>query len=540
LLDRPSIRLLYRPHPNRSNPIVPQGFQLLLNLDEINGIPGTVFASFYSTCQIDPSFKGTKVLIRGHLIYPEIVFDQNESILNLDGLIEFINNVMLQHQGIHALPSPSRANSSLPRSRVDIPLLCESYGYAARLIEASRRFGDVKYQFHRRVNWTQRYDEKFYELEAACFLSDPEAYLAQQQCVAPQVSDVFAQKLHLRQVVTVLMKVSAHWLFRVLGSVANRGIRLSGASIYRKCYVDDIELVFDPEELGVVRAVYPFPLNTGRQLRYVRFLLDKGYRFKLAGNPYLMMDLVRFLVRRDVRSLKCMESRAQVRHAGQVAEQGFKTVQLSDEFDIGSLDFARTLARLSVHVINSAHGVGKYFPMHAYQEFHVITERQTQYYHAVRPCRYTLRMLNDRTALPSQSTGSTNTPGINFVFLSQVFEGVTNVIASNEAFVLKRLNAEFAGSPSIRLLYRPHPNRSNPIVPQGFQLLLNLDEINGIPGTVFASFYSTCQIDPSFKGTKVLIRGHLIYPEIVFDQNESILNSDGLINLLCNLIHKLN
>jgi len=420
-------------------------------------------------------------------------------------------------------------------TQVEIPLLRESSVFAGRLIEATRRFGDMKYQFHRRVNWTHRYDEKFYQLEADCFQSDPEAYLAYQTRVAPQVSDVFVYKLRPKQVITVLMKVAAHWLFGVLGSVANRGIRLSGASIYRKCYVDDIELVFDPEERGVVRAVYPFPLNTGRQLRYLRFLHDKKYRFKLAGNPYLMMDLIRFLLRRDVRSLQSMESRAQVRHACQVAEHGFKKVQLSDEFDIGSLDFARTLARLSVHVINSAHGVGKYFPMHAYQEFYVITERQKQYYHAIRPCSYTLRTLNDRAVLSSPTTELVVSPKIRFVFLSQVFEGVTDVISSNEATLLRRLSTEFADSLDIRLLYRPHPNRHQFVVPEGFQLLLSLDEVNGHLDTVFASFYSTCQIDPAFKGRKVLIRGHLIYPEISFDDVESIYESEGLVRY----IHKI-
>jgi hypothetical protein len=425
-------------------------------------------------------------------------------------------------------------------TEIEIPLLIESTAFAQRLTEASRRFGDVKYQFHRRVNWTQRYDEKFYGLEADCFESDPEAYLACQSRVAPQVLDVFVQKLLLKQTITVLLKVAAHWLFRLLGGVASRRVHLKGASIYRKCYVDDIELVFDPDEMGVVRAVFPFPLNTGRQLRYLRFLHEKGYRFKLAGNPYLVKDLVRFLLQRDVRSLQRLESRAQVRHACQVAAQGFKTVQLSDEFDIGSLDFARTLARLSVHVINSAHGVGKYFPMHAYQEFHVITERQTQYYHAVRPCRYTLRTLNDRAALSRTSTDLTIIPGIRFVFLSQVFEGVSNVVSSNEAVVLKRLSEEFADSPDISLLYRPHPNRHELALPQGFKLLLSLDEVNGHPGTVFASFYSTCQIDPSFKGRKVLVRGHLIYPEISFGDTESICNTEGLIAYIYKLVVECN
>ncbi|MFI5447137.1 hypothetical protein [Polaromonas sp. UC242_47] len=420
---------------------------------------------------------------------------------------------------------------------IEIPLLRESAAFAARLIEAASRFGDAKYQFHRRVNWSHRYDETFYERESDFFRSAPDAYLAGNQHTAPQLVDVFVQKLRPKQVVTVLMKVAAHWIFHVLGSFSGRPSRMSGVHIYRKCYVDDIELVFDPEEIGVVRAVYPFPISVRRQFRYLRFLREKGYRFKLAGYHYSPRDLVSFLARRDVRSLQQLESRAQVRHAYQVVALGIKTIQLSDEFDIGSLDFARTLARFPVRVINSAHGVGKYFPVHAYQEFHVVTERQAQYYHAVRPCCYTLRTLNDKAAKAGAELRQGNMSGshgqtINFVFLSQVFDGVGEVIASNEAGAVARLNAEFAGLPEVRLLYRPHPNKHQSLAPEGFELLLHLEEVNGHSGTVFASFFSTCQIDPSFKGCKVLLRGELIYPAIAFDNSETIVDLDGLVDMI--------
>jgi hypothetical protein len=231
-----------------------------------------------------------------------------------------------------------------------------------------------------------------------------------------------------------------------------------------------------------------------------------------------------------------MESRAQVRHARQLSALGMKTVQLSDEFDIGSLDFGRTLARLSVHTVNSAHGVGKYFPIHAYSEFHVITERQAQYYHSVRPCHYSLRTLNDRLPLMGLSSASRETSDVQLVFLSQVFDGVTEVVSNNETIVLKQLSEEFADSSNLCLHYKPHPNRHKPIVPRGFKLLLNVDEVNGNPGTVFVSFYSTCQIDPSFKGRKVLIRCPLIYPEIVFDELEIIFELDELISFINNEI----
>lgn len=417
-------------------------------------------------------------------------------------------------------------------TKVDIPMFRASAAFAARLIEGARSFGDTKYQFHRRVNWTYRYDEKFYDVEADYFQTDPDAYLAEQHSIEPHIIDVFALKLRTKQVVMVLLKVAAHWLFRIIGSATRFEVRLNGASIYRKCYVDDIELVFDPEEVGVLRAVYPFPLNAGRQFRYLIYLYKKGYLFTLTGNPYVVKDLIRFLVRRDVRSLQRLETRAQVRHAQEVVKLGIGIVQLSDEFDIGSLDFARTLSRFPVGVVNSAHGVGKYLPVHAYQEFHVITERQQEYYYAARPCQYTLRKLNDLTKSSSSNDSIAGSTVIRFVFLSQVFSSVSDIVASNEAVVLKRLSTEFAGSQHVSLFYRPHPNQHQPAVPHGFKLLMSLEEVNGHSSTVFASFYSTCQIDPAFKGLKVLIRGHLIYPEIVFDETEKIYNADQLISFI--------
>ena len=429
-------------------------------------------------------------------------------------------------------------------SRVEIPLLRESAPFAARLIAAARQFDEPKYQFHRRVNWSHRYEESFYELEAECFRADPEAYLAGQARTPPRLADVFRQRLRGKQVLTVLAKVFAHWLFRWLGLFAERGIRAQHIATYRKGYVDDIELVFDPAEPGVLRAIYPFPINLRRQLRYLRALRQRGHRFKLAGHAYGLGDLIRFLGQRDVHSLMRLESRAQVRHAREVVALGVKAIQLSDEFDIGSLDFARTLARLAMRVVNSAHGVGKYFPVHAYQEFRVLTRRQAEYYHAVGRCAYPLRRLNDTApSMPAHAQAHVHAhapapaqPGserrVQLVLLSQAFVGVSEVIAANEARVVERLRAEFAAAPGVRLLYKPHPNNHRPAAPAGFERLSGLAEVNGQAGTVFVSFFSTCQIDPAFKGRKVLLRGELIHPEISFDDSETIVDIAGLVDLV--------
>ena len=419
-------------------------------------------------------------------------------------------------------------------STPEIPLLRESAAFAARIVDAAGRRGEPKYHAHRRANWSHRYSERFYAREVECFNAAPDAYLAGQAGAEPDLPDVYAQRLRPRQVVVVLMKVLAHWLFHLLGSPADRRLRASGIRTYRKCYVDDIELVFDPAEPGVVRAVYPFPLNLRRQLRYLIFLRQEGHRFKLAGNPYLPADLARFLLRRDVRSMMQLESRAQLRHACDVAALGVDCVQLSDEFDIGSLDFARRLGRTRARIVNSAHGVGKYLPVHAYREFHVLTGKQQQYYHAVRPCSYGLRRLNDRAAAvnPAASGRSTDGAWVRLVWLSQKFAAAGDVIAENESHVVGRLHAGLAGVDGIALYYKPHPNSNAADAPAGFRSLTDLADVNGRDGTVFASFFSTCQIDPAFKGHKVLVSGHWIFPQIAFDDSEPVMDAAGLVDLV--------
>ncbi|MBL8286724.1 MAG: hypothetical protein JNL85_01965 [Rubrivivax sp.] len=418
-------------------------------------------------------------------------------------------------------------------STTEIPLLRESAAFAARLLAAAARFGEGRYHLHRRVNWSHRYAADFYAGEARCFAEAPQAYLAGRAAEPGPLPDVYRQRLRARQVAVVLAKVLAHWLFALVGRAADRGIRQRGTRTYRKAYVDDIELVFDPEEAGVVRAVYPFPINALRQWRYLRFLRRTGHAFKLAGHAYRPLDLMRFLWRRDVRTLMRLEARAQLLHARQVLALGVTRVQLSDEFDIGSLDFTRALARRPVRVVNSAHGVGKYLPMHAYQAFHVLTQRQVEYYHATRPCHYAMRPLNQRGGGPAPRAGDAAADErVRLVFLGQTFAGSGQLIAENEAVALERLRRGLAEVPGVVLHYKPHPNRHRSGAPAGFRLLADLAEVNGRAGTVFASFFSTCQIDPAFQGRKVLLRGRLIHPEIAFDDSETILTVDELIGEL--------
>ena len=55
----------------------------------------------------------------------------------------------------------------------EIPLLRESATFSSRLLEATARFADRRYHYHRRVNWSYRYGATFYAREAECFEEAP-------------------------------------------------------------------------------------------------------------------------------------------------------------------------------------------------------------------------------------------------------------------------------------------------------------------------------------------------------------------------------
>lgn len=422
-------------------------------------------------------------------------------------------------------------------ARVNVPLLGESRAYVDRLSLAAAPWERGKYAFRRRINWSHRYDAEFLAHETEVFLRDPTAYLAARVPSPPAtLGDVYARTLGAKQLLVTLAKVSLHWAFAAAGTIALRRRARKGARTFRKAYVDDIELVFDPATPGMVRGVFPFPLSIKRQLRYLARARRESLAFALCGHRYGFLDLCRVLRERSVGALMRLEVRAQLRTARWLVRAGFSRIELSDEFDLGSLDFCRALRRHGLKAVNSAHGVGKYLPWHAYHEFWVLTQRQADYYRGVFPCRYERRTLNapDVTRPPVDAETM-----LRIVWLSQVFSRDAGFIATGEAALVAMLAAAFGKHPRVALLYKPHPNNAGYPVPQGFKRLERLDEVNGRAGTIFLSFFSTCQIDPAFVGSKVLVRTDVIHPEIAFDASEPIVDWAGLERLLRERLERL-
>ena len=423
-------------------------------------------------------------------------------------------------------------------SPIDIPLLRESEAFVTRLEAAAKRFAEPQYFYCRRVNWSHRLAAEFYARETAHFLKDPDAYIAGTCPGTPHLEDVYEKKIGARQIAIVLAKVASHWAFRILGRTISWRIKSKAITTYRKCYVDDIELVFDVDEARVLRGVYPYPLSVKRQLKYLQHLWRKKYFFRLDGNPYIFSDVLIFLICRTGRSLMKLEARAQMQLAKSIMNRGFSTIQLSDEFDIGSLHFTRYLTRTEIRVSNSAHGIGKYLPYHCYTDFSVLTKKQIAYYRPIRPCTYSIRELNDRCSLPNLTLGQlVGERGIKLVWLSQRQQEDAGIISTNESSILQTLRAAFHGRAGIELFYKPHPNRENLPPTPDFSMVSDIGQLNGLTGTVYLSFYSTCQIDPTFKGVKILIKAENIYPQISFDEGEPIMDSMELVDYIESILH---
>jgi hypothetical protein len=405
----------------------------------------------------------------------------------------------------------------------EIPLLRDSAVLAKRLHGAAGRWAEHRHRFHRRVNWSWRYSSEFHHREEQLFTAQPDEYLAGRVNEEPALEDVFAKRLPWRNIASALLKVMSHTLFVVVGRVFLARPRPDGWK-YRKCYVDDIELVFDEGEDGVLRAVYPFPISLPRQVRYLRYLMMRQHPFVLDGNRYVARDVVRLLRRRDVASLLRLEARGELRRAIQLVKDAPSLVQLSDEFNIGSLEFARYLARARVPTVNVAHGVGKYFPVHAYQRFDVLTERQRAYYSAAVPCVYGHHTLAAGFGV-SANSAKTGPRGA-VVILGQDFGDPTSLIAQAEGRMVGAVIEATRALPDKKLFYKPHPNNRNPQAPPGFDLLEAIDAVSALPDPVLLSLFSTTHLDPRFEGRKYLVRTGLIRPEIAFDDDGRIVDVD--------------
>jgi len=429
---------------------------------------------------------------------------------------------------------------------MDVPLLRESRVYVERLSRAAKKFNDSRYLLAKRINWSCLYANEYHEQETRAFRYDPTRYLEDGSDTEPFLEDVFKKPVSLQSVAKITLKVLAHTGYRAIGFFWLRNVPTP--MIFRKAYVEDIERAFSSQQSDVIRVVFPFPLGLGRQIRYLIYLRRQGHRFCLYGNAYGLLDLLKFIKERDIRALARLEGRAQLRLAKEITSVGFREIQLSDEFNIGSLDFSRMASRRSVTIVNSAHGVGKYLPIHKYSKFLHLTRRQKAFYTALGPCKYQIRRLPmsnleyRKEALAGSVGGErhrraeTEIKRLKVVLMSQITDGGMPEYIHQEKKLHRRLAEALNSDPRIALYFYKHPNSRSHKKPHGFKDARELSYPVNHTNTLLISMCSTTHIDPDFTGRKVLVRDELIFPEIVFDEDSEIIDTDCLTDFILDMV----
>ena len=177
-----------------------------------------------------------------------------------------------------------------------IPLVQESKAFAENLKFWCKSFDENRYLFGKRVNYSYRFSSEFIEEQNRIFQIDPSTYLSVYGVEGGRnFQSVFDKKLARSEIVRIIIKVVAHTLFRFIGSAQLLGASTGPATIYRKAYVDDIDLVYDRLNTKMVMAVYPFAVNLPRQIRFIRGLIHDKRAFKLDGYDYRIKFLLNFL-----------------------------------------------------------------------------------------------------------------------------------------------------------------------------------------------------------------------------------------------------
>ncbi len=410
-------------------------------------------------------------------------------------------------------------------------VLKQNVFFVKRLIIACSKFRETNYRKNTRINWTYKYDGNFVENEYEIFKQSPELYLSNQiYDIESNVGDIFAKQLTWRFLFKITMKVLAHWLFICAAKIKHG----QESDVYRKCYVDDIESAYPNTPSYVCKWVYPFPIGLIRQLKYIKRCIHLGQNWRFAGIPYSFYDLWRCFRNRDFYSFTRMETRAQIRHAIEINILGYKKIELSDEFDVGSYNFSAAARHLGMQVCNTAHGIGTYMPIHSYSLFRVLTKKQMSYYHSVRGAIYEIYTLSNRIA-PTITSNQTCDCGDSVICLvvSSISYGYKEEfeLHISEERVTSILSSNFAAEECVKLLYRPHPNNRAPNIPPGFTLAPNLDCISN-KKMIVLSFNSTCHIDPTFKGEKILIKDQGLYPEIMLGSDMVAMDPQEIVDYI--------
>lgn len=91
-IDHPNLEFVYKPHPNNESFRIGEYSNIQVKQDMQLNSENLLQFSLFSTCQIDPNFSGSKYLVETTYIKPQFVFGEQEPVVNIKLLPDFIDN----------------------------------------------------------------------------------------------------------------------------------------------------------------------------------------------------------------------------------------------------------------------------------------------------------------------------------------------------------------------------------------------------------------------------------------------------------------
>jgi hypothetical protein len=402
------------------------------------------------------------------------------------------------------------------------PLFYESLKYAKKLEAKFSSLGYSRYNIANKTNFHIKFDKQYFNMEGEIFVKLKSKYLEEAVLDEPVFSlNLMYRNVGRRLFFKTLFKVIVHLFFISIGKVQLLFFQGKNSNVVlRKCYVEDVEALFDNE--CTLRAIYPFPLSVKRQLKYFLYLKRRNKKFFLDGVRYNLMDVLKFIRNPVYNNLLRLESRGNILLARQhLKSLNLLSVQMSDEYDFGSIYYSRILNRSKIMNFNSAHGAGKYLPFTNYTQFDCLTVSQIEYYSTFNPGKYQLRKMSENAQDVALMANK-----VTIVFLGQS-SGNNVYVDDAESRILDTLSIlikEFFVD--VDFIYKPHPNNQSSMIKIDPCLkVLRSGIVDGSDKDIVQfSLFSTCQIDPNFIGYKFLVETDYIKPAIIFGKDFEIIN----------------
>ncbi len=344
-------------------------------------------------------------------------------------------------------------------------------------------------------------------------------------CLVDVTEKLVCERVSNRQCIKVLLKCVAHWIFFIFWKLG-KSLKGRKYDCLLRSYVDvEYHLFRDTvEATRTLILVFPFPLSVKRQLKYLKWLWVKDDQsFVLCGYPYSLLDVCKFVVRRNQMSLFELEYNVVLKFSIMLEDYQFSSFLNMDDHDPMSVVSSTRLMGRNINVTTYLHGVGTYSPYIATENLKVFNDIQKKYY----------SMLNDISSieyydeyLKDSRDFSLVCSGDVVIFYSQV-TSLTMQLLEVESRVIKSLFM-LAKKHDVLLVYKKHPNNlSVPSYVRELDLKVYSKELYNENRCFGVSFYSTSFYTEN-GNYSFLIKTDEVPTDLLFSEEDYIIEERNL------------